>query len=163
MSRSWPRVVAGEIIQLPFLLDVLVSHARTDPWHDNCSVAGRPLLNARASSTCMILLNCSPFRPDSRHKQKGSSTGLRTCVTPPGSQEESLFDGVEVWCGHVFGFFCGEAPPPASMDYASSIHFRLTCCQHLSSIRFSEPRSNSSAIQSLDLHCCAGIRQAGCM
>lgn len=28
------------------------------------------------------------------------------------------------------------------MDYASSIHFRLACCQHLSSIWFSEPRSN---------------------
>jgi len=28
-------------------------------------------------------LNCPPFRPDSRHKQKGSSTGLRTglCLT----------------------------------------------------------------------------------
>ena len=127
---------------------------------------GHQTRNRGIARTGLILvggLNCPPFRPDSRHKQKGSSTGLRTCVTPPGSQEESLFDGVEVWCGHVFGFFCGEAPPPASMDYASSIHFRLTCCQHLSSIRFSEPRSNSSAIQSLDLHCCAGIRQAGCM
>ena len=30
-----------------------------------------------------FLLNCTPFRPDSRHKQKGSSTGLRTglCLT----------------------------------------------------------------------------------
>ncbi len=29
------------------------------------------------------VLNCPPFRPDSRHKQKGSSTGLRTglCLT----------------------------------------------------------------------------------
>lgn len=28
-------------------------------------------------------VNCPPFRPDSRHKQKGSSTGLRTglCLT----------------------------------------------------------------------------------
>jgi len=62
--------------------------------------------------------------------------------TPPGAQEESLYDGVEVWCGHVFGFFCGETLPPASMDYASPFYFRLTCCQHLSSNWFSEPRSN---------------------
>ncbi|WP_375293101.1 transposase [Ensifer sp. ENS10] len=29
------------------------------------------------------VVNCTPFRPDSRHKQKGSSTGLRTglCLT----------------------------------------------------------------------------------
>lgn len=58
MSRSSPRDVGGEIIQLPFLFDVLVSHARTDPWDDNCCFAGRPFLKARALSACMILL-CS--------------------------------------------------------------------------------------------------------
>lgn len=46
MSRSRPRDVGGEIIQLPFLLDVLVSHARTDPWDDNCCFAGRPSLKS---------------------------------------------------------------------------------------------------------------------
>lgn len=46
---------AGDIIQLPFLFDVLITHARTHPWHDNCCFAGRPFLKARASNACMIL------------------------------------------------------------------------------------------------------------
>ncbi|WP_367303916.1 glycosyltransferase family 9 protein [Rhizobium sp. X9] len=39
---------------------------------------------AFGKKSCVIFgLNCPPFRPDSRHKQKGSSTGLRIglCLT----------------------------------------------------------------------------------
>ena len=108
-------------------------------------------------------MNCAPFRPDSRHKQKGSSTCLRTCVDASGCVRR------------IFGFWrrslvrtcvrllLRRSTAARQMDYASSVHFRLTCCQHLSSIWFSEPRSNSSAMRSLDLHCCTGIHSAGCM
>ena len=51
----------------------------------------------------------------------------------------------------MFGFFRGRTSPPASMDYAGSVHFRLTCSGHLSSIWFSEPCFKLSAIRSLDL------------
>ena len=40
-------------------------------------------LNVKEILQGSATLNCTPFRPDSRHKQKGSSTGLRTglCLT----------------------------------------------------------------------------------
>ena len=69
-----------------------------------------------------------PFRPDSRHKQKGSSTGLEDMCGRLRRARRICWYDVEVWCGHVFGFLCGKTLPPASMDYASSVHFRLTCC-----------------------------------
>lgn len=53
---------AGDIIQLPFLFDVLITHARTHPWHDNCCFAGRPFLKARASGACRILFCSLSFR-----------------------------------------------------------------------------------------------------
>ena len=39
----------------------------------------------------------------------------------------------------MFGFFRGRTSPPASMEYVGSVHFRLACSRHLSSIWFSEP------------------------
>ncbi|SIR13039.1 hypothetical protein SAMN05880561_1111 [Rhizobium sp. RU33A] len=42
--------------------------------------------NSRRPHSSLDRLNCPPFRPDSRHKQKGSSTGLRVSgkETPSG-------------------------------------------------------------------------------
>lgn len=48
-------------------------------------------------------------------------------VDSSGRKRRIFWYDVEAWCGHVFGFLCGKTLPPASMDYASSVHFRLTC------------------------------------
>ena len=59
------------------IIGILKEHEAGTPVSERCRNHG-----VSGASIYKWKVNCPPFRPDSRHKQKGSSTGLSIGLCP---------------------------------------------------------------------------------